>query len=374
MKHNLKIADLSCTLGNTLILHNLSFTLEEGGIWAIMGPSGSGKTTLLRSIAGFETQLQGTIHFGETQMHGPSFSQPTEKRGIGFVFQDYALFPHLTVQKNIEFGLKHLSKLEKQKRVLECLNLVNLAEYAHRYPHQLSGGQQQRVALARSVAPYPKILLLDEPFSHLDQSLRLELKRALFTWLRSKSIMVLWVTHDQKEALSVADGVLFLDSGTLLGQGTPFNLYYHPPTRQIAEFLGEVLWVDAEHPLWNHPYFSTQTNSQSKLLVETGKHRESDDQKNASSFLGIRPHFWSILPLDISYSEEPKETQASNVLELQGMIKQVDFEGASSLILVQTDYEQIPFVCHVYTSSPLHWKPDQKVIIQLKASPFRLFH
>ena len=359
MKHNMKIKNLSCTLGKTQILHQLSFTIEEGGVWAVMGPSGSGKTTLLRAIAGFETQLTGTIEYKDTLLYGKHINQPTEKRGIGFVFQDYALFPHLTVQKNIEFGLKSLSKSEREARVYECLSLVDLVEYADRYPHQLSGGQQQRVALARSLAPRPRILLLDEPFSHLDQSLRTGLKKTLFKWLKKHSVTVLWVTHDQKEALSIADGLIILDTGSLLGLGTPFDLYYHPPNQGVAEFLGDLLWIDADHALWSHPY-----------LLNQKAHNVQEETKDSQ--FGIRPHFWSV---DLNTSVDNNQatlSDSSTSLQLDGVIHSFLFEGSSSVLEIKATYLNQDFICTVHTSYPYSWKPEQKVKIKLETHPFMI--
>ncbi|MDY0323527.1 MAG: ABC transporter ATP-binding protein [Candidatus Carbobacillus sp.] len=192
------------------ILHNVSIELQQGERVALLGPSGRGKTTLLRLIAGLEKPERGRIILGGRVLTDEKTFVPPEARRIGMVFQDYALFPHLTVFENIAFGLFRLSRRERQKRAEEVLALVKLEDYTHRYPHELSGGQEQRVALARAIAPKPELILLDEPFSNLDPSLRTSLRQALRTLLETERITAILVTHDLGDAQAVAQRMIEL--------------------------------------------------------------------------------------------------------------------------------------------------------------------
>ena len=241
----LHIQELTCWRNpkTQATLKNISLTVYPGEILVLMGSSGSGKTSILRVIAGLEKYCQGQVYIqGQCVQGGTGFDVATEHRQVGFVFQDYALFPHLTVYQNIEFGLKHLDKKAKKDRVQELMLLLNIEELSHRYPHQLSGGQQQRVALARAVAPKPRLLLLDEPFSHLDHELRDQVRQDLIQTLREAQMTMVWVTHDQKEAFHIADRVALLQNGELLTCQTPQALYFNPPSYQVAQWLGEWTW------------------------------------------------------------------------------------------------------------------------------------
>ncbi len=225
--------------GRKQVLNNLAFHLEPGEIGCLLGPSGCGKTTALRFIAGFETLQSGRILLGGEEVAAPSRALPPEQRRLGLVFQDYALFPHLTVVANIGFGLGRLSRTERAHRVGEMLRLVGLTPEARRYPHQLSGGQQQRVALARALAPKPRLLLLDEPFSNLDVELREKLSLEVRDILKHEGITALLVTHDQHEAFAIADQVGVMNDGVIQQWGTPYALYHQPANRFVADFIGQ---------------------------------------------------------------------------------------------------------------------------------------
>lgn len=200
-------------------LKALNISIPKGEIVGILGQSGSGKSTVLRLLAGLEEAYKGSIAIdGQIIYDEQTFVEP-EKRGIGMVFQDYALFPHMTVSKNIMFGLKKMVKAEKEKRMLEMLELVDLKEHKDKYPHELSGGQQQRVAIARALAPSPSILLLDEPFSNLDAHLQKQIRDDMQTILRKASITAVFVTHDQEDVKAIADQVIVLDQGQVVKQG-----------------------------------------------------------------------------------------------------------------------------------------------------------
>jgi iron(III) transport system ATP-binding protein len=223
------------------VVHDVSF--EVGGadaaeIFAVLGPSGCGKTTTLRCVAGFERATEGTVVMQGRTLTGPGVHVPPEQRGIGIVFQNYALFPHLTVLENVRFGLQSGTAAEQTERAREALEMVGLDRFADRRPQHLSGGQQQRVALARTLAPEPDLILLDEPFSNLDALLRQETRQEVRRLLKDRGISAVLVTHDQEEALSFADRLAVMRSGQLDQVGTPEDVYYRPRTLFVAQFLG----------------------------------------------------------------------------------------------------------------------------------------
>ena len=216
----------------------LTLTVEQGELVVLLGPSGCGKTTTLRLIAGFEVPDAGSVIIRGEVMAGPGRWIPPEKRGVGIVFQDYALFPHLTVADNVAFGVQHLERAARKRRVGQILELVGLEDFAERYPHELSGGQQQRIAVARVLAPAPALILLDEPFSNLDADLRAQLREEVMKILKSTGTMAILVTHDQEEAFTLADRVGVLNQGRLEQLDRPEGIYHHPATRFVAEFVG----------------------------------------------------------------------------------------------------------------------------------------
>ncbi|WAL62100.1 ABC transporter ATP-binding protein [Thermocoleostomius sinensis] len=224
---------------------SVSFTLQQGDLLALLGPSGCGKTTLLRLIAGFEQPQSGSITIAEQIVAGNGTWVAPEKRGVGMVFQDYALFPHLTVQQNIAFGLRQKPGSTVSQRVQEAIALVGLQGMEQRYPHQLSGGQQQRVALARALAPYPFLVLLDEPLSNLDVQVRLRLRQELREILKAAGTSAIFVTHDQEEALSIADRVAVMRHGQLEQLDTPEAIYRQPASRFVAEFVTQANFLSA---------------------------------------------------------------------------------------------------------------------------------
>ena len=195
---------------------NLNISIEKGEVVGILGESGSGKSTILRILAGLETPYKGNIEIDGKKIYDDKTFIETEHRGIGMVFQDYALFPHMTVAKNIMFGLKKISKSEKEKRMIEMLELVNLIEYQNKYPYELSGGQQQRIAIARAIAPKPSILLLDEPFSNLDANLKSKIRNDLKKIIKDANITSIFVTHDKEDAIDIASKVIVLDKGEVI--------------------------------------------------------------------------------------------------------------------------------------------------------------
>jgi len=242
----LEVDTLRRTFGGMHAVEDLSLRLAEGSIGCLLGPSGCGKTTALRCIAGLETVDAGEIRAGGKLLSRPGRLVPPEDRGIGMVFQDYALFPHLDVARNIGFGLHRLDAGARRRRVAELLTLVGLDAYAQRFPHELSGGQQQRVALARALGPRPQLVLLDEPFSNLDVELRERLSqqvRAILTRLGTTALMV---THDQHEAFALADVVGVMRQGKLEQWSSPVDVYHRPATRFVADFVGAGVFVSGQ--------------------------------------------------------------------------------------------------------------------------------
>jgi iron(III) transport system ATP-binding protein len=205
-------------------INNFNIEINSGEIISILGQSGSGKSTVLRLISGLEEPSQGEIIIdNKVMVSNKEFVYP-EKRGVGMVFQDYALFPHMTIAQNVKFGLKKLNKLEKERRMEEVLELVNLSEYTERYPYELSGGQQQRVALARALAPKPSLLLLDEPFSNLDADLQSKIRNELKNILKKANTTSIFVTHDKEDSIAIADKVIILEKGEVISVGTPYEV------------------------------------------------------------------------------------------------------------------------------------------------------
>lgn len=245
--NTLLVESLSVTLAKTDILTDISLSLQQGEIGCLLGPSGCGKTTLLRSIAGFITPQSGTISLSGKTVSTAKSVVVVEKRNVGMVFQDFALFPHLSVFDNIAFGLKHLghSKSDIGKRVQVLLELIDLADKADSYPHQLSGGQQQRIALARALAPKPSIILLDEPFSSIDQAMRDTLAFKVREILKKEQATAIMVTHDQAEAYAIADKIGVMNAGRLLQWDSATQVYQNPTDKFVAQFIGESHFVEA---------------------------------------------------------------------------------------------------------------------------------
>lgn len=235
----LSIEGLKCAYQSQTVLDGVALSMEQGEIACLLGPSGCGKTTVLRAIAGFINPLAGRIRLGDQIISSATQVVPPEKRGMGMVFQDYALFPHLSIADNIAFGLSGLGRAEKHRRVQDVLDLVELPDLSARYPHELSGGQQQRVALARALAPDPRLLLMDEPFSNLDTDLRRQLSQEVRDILKRRGIAAIMVTHDQQEAFTISDRIGILSAGKVQQWGTPEDLYYRPATPEVASFVGK---------------------------------------------------------------------------------------------------------------------------------------
>ena len=239
MSTSIELGSVSKSYGKVHAVHETSLRIEPGELFGVLGPSGCGKSTLLRLIMGFERPDTGTVSINGRILAGPGKWIPPEKRRIGMVVQDYALFPHLDVRQNVEFGLQHLPKSERKAVARTALELVGLQHKELRHAHQLSGGERQRVALARALAPEPEVVLLDEPFSSLDASLRADLRREVELILRDVGTTAVLVTHDQEEALSLVDRLAVMRDGRVVQVGTPGDVYWKPAERWVAQFVGE---------------------------------------------------------------------------------------------------------------------------------------
>lgn len=272
----------------TVVVHDLTLEINEGELFFLLGPSGCGKTTCLRMVAGFYQPDGGQLLFGDRPMN----AVPPHLRNTGMVFQNYALWPHLTVKGNVEYGLKvrKIPKAERQRRVQEALEMVRLGNLGDRYPSQMSGGQQQRVALARALVIRPDVLLLDEPLSNLDAQLRLEMRAEIKRLHKETGTTALYVTHDQEEALSIADRVAVLKDGNLMQVGAPRDLYRQPRSRFVAEFIGETNFLPATITRVDADKLELETAS-GKLLAVRGEGQWSVGQQ---VWCSVRPESWHL--------------------------------------------------------------------------------
>lgn len=295
----IEVKELHKTYGNFKASNNVSFNIEKGHLVALLGPSGSGKTTILRMLAGLETPDGGDIFIAGKRVN----HIPPGERGVGFVFQNYALFRHMTVFENIAFGLyvKKKSKEEIKKRVSELIDLVGLSGLEKRYPHQLSGGQKQRVAFARAIAPNPSVLLLDEPFAAIDAKVRKELRTWLKSMIHQLGVTSIFVTHDQEEAIDVADEIIVTNLGCVEQKGTPLEIYKNPKTPFVAHFIGE------------------------STIVEKAGYLRGFEEAPIGIKAVIRPEF-----IEIGRREEFINPLATDT----GIIKQIGFHGSSWEIVV----------------------------------------
>ena len=293
---------------NTKVLDGISLTLDKGEIGCLLGPSGCGKTTLLRVIAGLQPIAEGKVFLKETLLSSKKDQLATEQRNIGMVFQDFALFPHLNVYQNIVFGLSKLTKLQQKERATELLSLVNLSGAEKKYPHQLSGGQQQRIALARALAPKPDMLLMDEPFSSLDNELRISLAKEVRKILKSENITALLVTHNQDEAFSIADTVGVMQDGKLLQWDSATNLYHNPAYFSVAKFIGQSVFIKGK------------VTDNKKVKTELGEFSLRIDAKTeADVMMLVRPENLVYDPSSSSHFElvEQEFTGSDNLLTLK---------------------------------------------------------
>jgi len=309
MSKKLVLKDINKNFGSLIAVENVNLTVEPGEFVCFLGPSGCGKTTLLRIITGFEQQSSGTLTYDNLDISNII----PQKRNFGIVFQSYALFPNMTVSENIAFGLK-MRKVPKnllEDRVEEMLNLMGLAEWKTHYPAQLSGGQQQRVALGRAIAIKPKVLLLDEPLSALDAKIRVRLRVVIKKLQHDLGITMIYVTHDQEEALSMADRVVIMEGGSIKQVGTPWEIYREPQSRFVAEFVGTSNFITGTHQ-----------NSTLKLGENQLKIDGINDVKSDQVNVAIRPEKIDLL----TDAEVSEGVELSNLMKVK--IETVTFLGA----------------------------------------------
>lgn len=338
MSEVLKCENVTKNFGSTIAVNNLSLSLESGQIISLLGPSGCGKTTLLRLIAGFLTLDDGLIQIAGSKVNDSYVFVPPEKRGVGIVFQDYALFPHLNVLNNITFGIRNGDKHEAAARYISLLGLDGLES---RMPGELSGGQQQRVALARALAPNPKVLLLDEPFSNLDASLRLEVREEILDILRANNVSAIFVTHDQEEAFFVGDKVAIMNNGALEQIGTSYDIYHNPNSRFIAQFVGTADFLPVK----------TVLNKVSTCLGSF----DLPQQINNVDQLEIM-----IRPDDIEIhtnSNEPNATITSSTFQGGNYIYKVAMDSGEVVQCLKHHAVQIALDSRVFVSMSSHHKP-----------------
>ncbi|MBZ2168961.1 MULTISPECIES: ABC transporter ATP-binding protein [Marinobacter] len=281
----LSIRNLNKYYGNVLAVDDTNLDIRQGEIFALLGASGSGKSTLLRMLAGFEVPSSGSI-----MLHGNDIAHlPPNERPFNMMFQSYALFPHMSVEKNIAYGLKHdgMSKDEIHDRVQSMLKLVHMEKYASRKPHQLSGGQRQRVALVRSLAKHPKLLLLDEPMGALDKKLRTEMQLEVVDIIERVGVTCVMVTHDQEEAMTMADRIAIMDEGQIQQIGSPVDIYESPMNRMVAEFIGSVNVFESEIVDDQENYMVLRSpDVESDIFVGRGVSSAVDDK---SMLFALRP-------------------------------------------------------------------------------------
>jgi len=263
---NMKSLCKSFARGN-MVVNSVDLSVEQGKIMAIVGESGSGKTTLIRLISGLETPESGTISLNNNVVNSDTIFVNPEHRNIGMVFQDYALFPNLTVFENVAYGISKSN--DKENVVQEVLTLVGLQGYQDRYPHQLSGGQQQRVALARAVAPKPHLLILDEPFSNLDSNLRIQLRNEIFGIIRTTGVTAIFVTHDTQDAMAIADDIVVLKEGEIMQKGTARDIYNNPSNYYIASLFRELVILSKS----DLECFGFQNDSTGIMAIQTKSFR-----------------------------------------------------------------------------------------------------
>ncbi len=288
---SIRIRGLTKRFGETVALQNLDLDIAAGELFFLLGPSGCGKTTLLRAIAGFHLPEEGTIHFDEDEVT----HLPPHKRETAMMFQSYALWPHLNVFRNVAFGLEErkVPKDEIKARVAEALEMVKMADYAQRKINQLSGGQQQRVALARALVVRPRCLMLDEPLSNLDAKLRIEMRSEIRRICKEFGLTAIYVTHDQKEALSIADRMAILDGGKIAQIGPPEEVYRHPHTATVASFIGETNFLPGKITAISYDGECT-VESAAGIFSGTPGDPGWKPQNGESVLLSIRPECFSL--------------------------------------------------------------------------------
>ena len=345
---SLILQGVSYHYNGTKVIHDLDLTVGKDEIVCLLGASGCGKTTTLKAIAGLIEAKQGSIFIdGKLVSDEQSFVSP-EHRNIGMMFQDYALFPHLTVANNIAFGLSNMSKAQKQQRVDEMLKLVHLIGCADRFPHQLSGGQQQRVAIARALAYKPSLLLLDEPFSNIDTQVRFELIADIRRIIKATQVSAVFVTHSKEEAFAFSDTLAIMHRGKIEQQGTPEQLFAAPCSKEVAEFLGQGIYLSAEvltATEYKTPFGLVESYIESKHNVSVG-------------LIYVRPHQIEL----VADNQSDKLSKRATIISRR-------FIGSAYVYSVVIDEQEIE-VAAQYGQS---FENNEQVIIKIKPHTVNFF-
>ncbi len=344
------IENLSLSFGATEVLKGIDLVIKPGEFFSFLGPSGSGKSTLLRAIAGFGPTPEGKILIG-----GEDIAKlPPWERNVGMVFQSYALWPHMTVAKNVAFGLEErkIARAEIDTRVKQALDLVDLADYAHRRPSQLSGGQQQRVALARTIIIEPRVLLLDEPLSNLDANLRVQMRRDILALQRKLNLTTIFVTHDQEEANTTSDRMAVLNNGILQQVGSPIELYDAPENTFVASFLGTANILKGE----------LKTSGKSHAFItDKGMEIPIQSPEKDTSVLAIRPQNIEL--------HAPGVKTGSDVFNLEGVVNEMEFLGATLRYSV-TVGDEVLLVDHSHQPGDNIFAISEKVNVAIGSNQF----
>ena len=345
-------------------LRMVSLQLDRGAVLALLGESGSGKTTLLRMVAGFEQPTSGSISLAGSLLSNPHQTTPPEERGVGMVFQDTALLPHLTILQNVSFGLRRLPERERRRRAEQTLELVHIADVRDRYPHEVSGGQAQRAAIGRALAPRPALLLFDEPFNNLDPVLKWEMLHELRTVLSETTATALFVTHDRDEAFTVADSIALLHRGRIAQIGDAEALYTRPASAFVARYLGAVNLV----PVWRRG--ATWVSA----LGELGQ--AAPFRYAGGDTISVRP--WQLRvdgadctpadPADLAANRGNWETGVAGATGVTGTIRGVRFMGEYREVRIRMDNADGIRDLTVHVSTPCRCRPGARVRVTLKPS------
>ena len=322
----LTIQKLSKKFGERFAVNQASWSAQSGQIICLLGHSGCGKTTMLRLIAGLETPTEGSIQLERKVLWDPYQQVQAEERNIGFVFQDYALFPHLSVLENVMFGLKKIPKHERQSIAENALKHVSMSHHIHSYPHTLSGGEQQRVALARALAPKPHVLLMDEPFSNLDHRLRDQIRQSTIDILKQTSTTTIIVTHDPEEALQIADQIILMHQGKIIQSGTPKQLYFQPKTLFAARYFSDLNEIKTQiQDQQLHTIFGN---------IDIPKHLTSNNESRCY----FRPHQLRVNRIKTENSLAAKII-SSNFLGYSQLLK-LKIEAEDKVLIAYVEYSQ----------------------------------
>lgn len=321
----LTIKNLNKFFGEQQVLNDISLTLARGEMLFLLGASGCGKTTLLRSIAGFEQPTNGEIWLKERLIFGENCNLPTQQRHLGYVVQEGVLFPHLNVYRNIAYGLGNGKgkTIEERARIEQAMKLTGISELAERFPHQLSGGQQQRVALARALAPNPELILLDEPFSALDEHLRQQIRQEMLQALRQSGASAIFVTHDRDEALRYADKIAIIQQGKILQIDTPCSLYWSPNHLETAKFIGESIVLPA------HRVDKNLVQCQLGCVPIQPTHSDT-----TSGQILLRPEQFSLVNIS-------QTSTACTVSTFEAIVQNIEFRGRTTAVQIAINHHEI---------------------------------